>query len=105
MPGSFRVEPYSAPVSAVLRDNENADGIATPPASSPSPATEEPSEKAIDALLRSARHAQKANRAVGILPLDITFPEFGSTIYLASELTPETQTAELDLEYHRTRGN
>ena len=104
-PGSFRVEPYTVPVTAVLRDNEKADGGATPPASAPSPATEEPSEKAIDTLLRSARQAQNANRAVGILPLDITFPEFGSTIYLASELTPETQTAELGVEYQRTRGN
>ncbi len=65
----------------------------------------EASELAIDALIRSAHQGQSATRTVGILPLDIPFPEFGSAIYLAAELTPETQTAELGIEYHRTRGN
>ena len=41
----------------------------------------------------------------GILPLDVTFPDFGSTIYLAAELTPEMQLAALDLEFERSRGN
>ena len=102
VPGSFRVEPYTFPATAVLRDNEEADRIPPPPSAA---APEAPSASPIDALLRAAQQGQSANRAVGILPLDITFPEFGSTIYLASELTPETQTAELGLEYHRTRGN
>jgi hypothetical protein len=103
VPGSFRVEPYTPPVTVVLRDNEEADRIPPPPPSAGAPAA--PSASPIDALLRAANQGQSANRAVGILPLDITFPEFGSTIYLASELTPETQTAELGLEYHRIRGN
>jgi hypothetical protein len=90
-------------VTVVLRDNEEADRIPPPPPSAGAPAA--PSASPIDALLRAANQGQSANRAVGILPLDITFPEFGSTIYLASELTPETQTAELGLEYHRIRGN
>jgi len=103
VPGSFRVEPYAAPVSAVLRDNEMAGPIPPPPVGTPAPL--EASGAALDALVRSAREGQNAGRAVGILPLDIPFPDFGSVIYLASELTPETQTAELGLEYHRTRGN
>ena len=106
VPGSFRVEPYAEPFSAVLRDSE-ASLLRPPPPSEPvaAPSPVEPSGAAIAALVQSAREGQKAVRGVGILPLDIPFPEFGSTIYLASELTPETQTAELGLEYHRTRGN
>ena len=93
-------------MSAVLRDSEeSALAPSSPPAPAAAPAPVEPSGQAIDALVRSAREGQKAGRGVGILPLDIPFPEFGSAIYLAAELTPETQRAELDLEYHRTRGN
>jgi hypothetical protein len=92
------------PVSAVLRDEqESSEGPPPPSAQAAPPAAM--AGAAIDALLRSAQEAQGAGRAVGILPLEFPFPAFGSVLYLASELTPETQTAELSLEYHRTRGN
>ena len=101
-PGSFRAEPYAEPVTAVLREP------AVPPpsgaASSPGvKSLDDASKKDLDALLESARRV--GGRLPGILPLDVTFPDFGSTIYLAAELTPEMQLAALDLEFERSRGN
>ena len=78
----------------------------SPPAPVASPAPVEASGQ-LPSTRSSGRRTRVRvqTRTVGILPLDIPFPEFGSAIYLAAELTPETQTAELGIEYHRTRGN
>ena len=105
VPGSFRVEPYAEPVSAVLRDNEMAGTASRLQRRRGTGAGGRRRERPSTRSSGRPRRVRVRTRPVGILPLDIPFPEFGSTIYLASELTPETQTAELGIEYHRTRGN
>ena len=37
----------------------------------------------------------------GSLPIDVMFPDFGPSIFLAAELTAERQPPLLDIEYRR----
>jgi hypothetical protein len=92
--GSFRFETFSEPVAAVLRE----DGPPPPPPAA-SVQSNEPAA-AQEAFKSRARESRP-----GILPLDIAFPEVGEVAYLVAELTPETQTATLGLEYEREPGN
>jgi hypothetical protein len=100
-PGSFRAEPYAEPVTAVLRDAAMPPSVAA--SSPPVQSLKDASKTDLDALLQSARRV--GGRVPGILPLDVAFPDFGATVYLAAELTPEMQLAQLDLEFERSRGN
>lgn len=92
--GSFRFEPFSEPLAAVLRE----DG----PPPSPPPAAA-PAKDPVAA--QEAFKSRAGESRPGILPLDIAFPEVGEVAYLVAELTPETQTATLGLQYERERGN
>jgi len=38
----------------------------------------------------------------GIVPIAIAFPAIGPSIFLAAELTPETQAPSVDIQYRRT---
>jgi hypothetical protein len=40
---------------------------------------------------------------VGSLPVHVTFPAFGPTVFLASELTAEGSAPSVDLTFKRTR--
>ena len=95
VPGSFRMEPFAPPVSAVLREP-----VAPPPPAAP--AADDPARQHVDVPKLAAK---RPGTAPGILPLEIAFPEFGPAVYLATELTPETQSATLAIEYERHRGN
>jgi hypothetical protein len=95
--GSFRVEPFAEPASPVLRDDPGP----APPMPPAPPSAQEPG-----VLLRSdLKSAAKPATLAGILPIDIAFPEYGVLVYLVAELTPETQSAALGLQYERERGN
>jgi hypothetical protein len=92
--GSFRFEPFSEPVAAVLRE----DGSPPPPPPAAAPAKD-------PMAAQEAFKSRAAESRPGILPLDIAFPAVGEVAYLVAELTPETQTATLGLQYERERGN
>jgi hypothetical protein len=38
----------------------------------------------------------------GVVPIAIAFPQIGSSLFLAAELTPEAQAPAFDLQYRRT---
>jgi hypothetical protein len=94
--GSFRIETFADPATPVLREPIAAGPKAPPPIAAPvdSPA------KSIDAM-----SAGRPGTLPGILPIDIAFPQFGELLYLVAELTPETQSAALGVQYERERGN
>ena len=94
--GSFRVEPLTDPVSAVLREN-------VPPIP-PAPPAAAPGGKEA-AAGQEVYKSRSLTSLAGILPVDIAFPLFGEVVYLVAELTPETQSTALGLQYERERGN
>jgi hypothetical protein len=91
-PGTFRVADDSGPWSAALR-GEAISTVPTPP-----PA--ERDAKELKALLDRIQKEAVRTRA-GVMPIAIAFPDFGPRLFLVAELTPETQSPSVDLQYRR----
>jgi len=110
-PGAFRLEPYMDPFAVALRA---ADGEALPSVASPEPPPP-PAAQAMETveadraaaamrdLAQKFRAADGGRRVAGVLPVTVPFPAFGPSLFLASELTPETTPPVLQLAYRRQR--
>ncbi len=130
-PGSFRSATYENPVSAALAtpetDTRMATGLATrtisgaggdiaafstaPPPSAPQPADADLKDEgkskspqsATEALLDKFKTDSLAGKRAGILPIHVSFPAFGPSVYLVSELTGENQAPSAVLSYQRDK--
>ncbi len=100
-PGAFRTETYTRPTS---------EAFSPPPP--PPPATPRQSEsdlkqfkddEATRALVDKFRVKSKEGKVAGILPIGISFPAFGPSLFLISELTGENQAPSVDLTYQREK--
>jgi hypothetical protein len=60
-------------------------------------------QAATHALLDKYRTATYVGRATGVLPIRVSFPDFGPSIYLVSELTSENQSPSADLSYQQDK--
>jgi hypothetical protein len=130
-PGTFRTQEYQNPTSAALSPTVSGGsgggiggGIA---ASAPAAAKEyydhaefnylqSDDEKdkrsdnkkrdATQTLLDTFRAKSSAGKVTGILPVNVTFPAFGPSIYLVSELTSENQfpAAEFSIQREKRGG-
>jgi hypothetical protein len=97
LPGTFRVGQDAGPFAAVLR------GAGSPPGRSPAPpAAAEPT--AVDELVRQFHDESRGRVVTGPVPLRVTFPAVGPSVFLLSELTPEGQAPSVEFSYkHETR--
>jgi len=116
-PGTFRTEPYENPLSGALNAPTSSGGIAGGifATGSPGPATppsdidgkEETklkrSQVATEALLDKFKADSLTGKRAGILPIRVSFPAFGPTIYLVSELTGENQVPSAGLSYQHEK--
>ena len=122
-PGSFHVEPYESPASAALNQPPAPASTVNPTAGGPQPAPvitgtdtavtseydvnggmdKDDKEKATQSLLDNFRTTLSGGKAAGILPLSVSFPAFGPSIFLVSELTGENQTPSTDLNYSKEK--
>lgn len=106
--GAFRVEAYTEPLSATLRDDWQRDNLLRVPASAapsaPASGDKDGSEE-MAALVQQFKQAGGGRLVPGVFPVDVLFPSFGDRLFMATELTPDTQAPQLRLEYHRERGN
>ena len=57
----------------------------------------------LQALVDRFKNEPGGRMVVGSLPVHVTFPAFGSAIFLASELTAEGRAPSVDLTFKRTR--
>jgi len=115
-PGTFRAETYAEPSSAVLAEAEGGPlmggvtgGVAGAPAPPPPPAggpadreTRE-REAGTQALLDQYRTKTLGSTVSGILPIRVSFPTFGPSVYLVSELTSEGQSSSAVLSYQKEK--
>lgn len=106
-PGPFRVEADPGPWSAALRSRDNhAEAVAAPappPAPSALATQAAPGGKDFRALLD--QFTQEAGRVrQGVVPIAIAFPALGPSLFLAAELTPESQAPTLDVNVRATGG-
>ena len=123
-PGAFRTEPYENPLSSALNgsvtgslEGRSVVGVAggtvsglmtaPPPASPDTDAKDESklkrSQLATEALLDKFRADSLTGKRAGILPIHVSFPVFGPSLYLVSELTAENQAPSAGLTYQHEK--
>jgi hypothetical protein len=122
-PGAFRTEPYENPLSSALNPPTSYVGVAGRvaggifAAGTPSPAPPPPlsdmdtkdetklkrSQGATEALLDKFKADSLTGKRAGILPIRVSFPAFGPSLYLVSELTSENQAPAAGLTYQHEK--
>ena len=118
-PGSFRTEPYENPISSALNAPTAHGGAAggivgNVPSSSVAAAAladmdakdelkAKRSQVATEALLDKFRADSSTGKRAGILPIHVSFPAFGPSVYLVSELTAENQARSAGLTYQHEK--
>jgi hypothetical protein len=126
-PGTFRTETYQNPTSAALTNQGGIGGVIDIGSSSPvtiggpvslngippgvvaqnaeADKTRSDDEKkdSTRALLDSFRAKSLGGKVTGILPVSVSFPAFGPSIYLVSELTSENQSPAAELNFQRDK--
>lgn len=97
-PGMFRVEAIQPPWTPALRAPSPAAGPgAAGAAASPRPDKDEADGRAL--LERFRRDGGRT--AAGIVPVQVTVPEIGPSLFAAAELTAESQAPSIDIAYKR----
>lgn len=126
-PGTFRTQEYENPVSGVLslsgEGSGLAGGIAGGRGAGLAPATpesgrefdrlanfaklqnddKEKKDAAMQALLDTFKAKSAGGKVTGILPVSVSFPAFGPSIYLVSELTSENQFPAAEFSFQRDK--
>jgi hypothetical protein len=112
-PGTFRLQEYVSPLSAVLEPS----GSAAPSNAPASPtefdrldkvaklqgADDKEKKDATQALLDTFKAKSSAGKVIGILPINVAFPAFGPSIFLVSELTSENQFPAAEFNFQRDK--
>jgi hypothetical protein len=116
-PGAFRLESDPGPFTAALRNEvlvtASSGLIATAPPPPPPPAAPlaAPAERAADASKDSDFKAlidrygrEMGKTSAGTIPVEVRVPDLGPSFFVAAELTAETHTPAIELDYKRTSG-
>ena len=85
-------QPLPPPPPPVLSDADGKDD-----------GKQKPSQSAREALLDKFKADSLAGKRAGILPISVSFPAFGPSVYLVSELTGENQAPTAVLVYQRDK--
>jgi hypothetical protein len=98
-PGAFRIEPDPGVFAEALRDH----GRPSPaPPAMPAPAGIE-RESQVRQLIDRYRNEGGGRAIAGTLPVDVTFPEIGPSLFMAAELTAESSAPAIDLAIRRVK--
>ncbi|HEY1303403.1 MAG TPA: hypothetical protein VGF24_07650 [Vicinamibacterales bacterium] len=92
-PGTFRAEEDPGPFAEALRHPPTAVAAGTPAADGAS--------SRLQALVDRFRAESGARTVAGALPVNVTFPMFGRSMFLASELTAESRAPFVELVFKR----
>ena len=125
--GAFRMEPYENPISSALNPSATVFGIGagsaggvaggvvvgmTPSAGQSASLSDmdvkdetklKRPQAETQALLDKFRADSLAGKRAGILPIRVSFPAFGPSLYLVSELTGENQAPSAGLTYQHEK--
>ncbi len=94
-PGAFRVEDDPGPFAEALRASP-----AAPPSATPTPQFRSEAS-ALQVLVDRFRTEAGGRTVVGSLPVHVTFPAFGASTFLASELTAESLAPSIEFAFRR----
>ena len=100
-PGAFRPEQDHGPFAEALRGP--AGPPTPPPAAAPAPVTSDAAGAGLQRLVDQFRAESGQRTVAGILPVDVDVPEFGPSVFLASELTEESRAPSIELALKRAR--
>ena len=105
-PGAFRTEAYSAPSSEAFvppRPSSASSVVSGQFDRSEQFAQLQKDDKQTQALLDKYRAKSSGGKVTGILPVGISFPVFGPSTFLVSELTAENQAPVADFTYQKNK--
>jgi hypothetical protein len=97
-PGTFRAAQDNGAWAEALRAADIARPAPPPPQASPAPP-----DAGLQGLVDRFRNEARERTVVGALPVDVPFPEFGPSIFLAAELTAEARPPVVDLAVRRVQ--
>jgi hypothetical protein len=105
-PGPFRVAPYESPISPALNPGFGAGYGASASAPGVLDALGLPHDKDAEArktLVEDFRAKSLGGKSVRTLPVKVSFPAFGTPLFLVSELTAESQSPAIEFSYQREK--
>jgi hypothetical protein len=114
-PGTFRAQEYQNPVSSafVSMGGGVTGGIAVPMSGAVAAKESrqliakaqgvDEKKDSTQALLDKFKAKSLGGRVTGVLPVSVSFPAFGPSIFLVSELTGENQFPEAELSFQRDK--
>jgi hypothetical protein len=107
-PGTFRPETYLNPTSPVLVETRAmADMLAMSPGVVGGPVIgqmgRDEAKADTQVLVEKYRAKSQSGRTAGILPIRVSFPAFGPSVFLVSELTSAGQVPAAALTYERDK--
>ena len=120
-PGTFRTQEYVNPTSAVLAPvSAGFGGSVGGPIGSAAPASPQQFDRleqfaqlqsmdakekkdATQGLLDTFKAKSLGGKVTGILPINVSFPAFGPSIFLVSELTSENQSPAAEFNFQRNK--
>ena len=97
-PGTFRPAQDSGSSAEALRAADASRPAPPPPVASPAQ-----SSAGLQGLVDRFRNESRERTVVGALPVDVPFPVFGPSIFLAAELTAEARPPVVDLAVRRVQ--
>jgi hypothetical protein len=100
-PGSFRVEDDPGPFASSLRIDTRVRGAGFGLSTSGAARGDAQEASQLQALVDRFRNEAGGRTVVGALPVHVTFPEFGPSLFLASELTAESKAPAIELSFRR----
>jgi hypothetical protein len=97
-PGTFRMEEDPGPFAAALRVGSQVRGQGFPLSAA---GAADAGDNKLQALVDRFRNESGGRTVVGALPVHVTFPQFGPSVFLASELTAESKAPSIELAFRR----
>jgi hypothetical protein len=102
-PGAFRSEANQTPWSGALR-NDVVSVAEMSSSAPPLPSSDAERESAnIQALIAQFRQ-EMGKTTAGVVPVHVSVPEVGPSLFVAAELTAESHAPSLELHYKRLSG-
>jgi hypothetical protein len=111
-PGAFRTETYQPPSSAALsagtfqitsRERRSPSFSQSAQSDILQQFNSAPTQAATQALVDKFRAKSDARKSAGLVPIQISFPAVGPSLFLVSELTAESQSPTIELSYQRDK--
>jgi hypothetical protein len=100
--GELREQPYAPPSSEAFRLAPAPRALGVDKRADRQKA--ERNSDALQGLVDRYQKEARSGRVAGVLPVEVAFPAFGPSLYLAGELTAEGRAPDVDLVYRQTKG-